>query len=136
MGFAELKEAFARGQTPDPGQLRGEYAVRLVTGIGPDIRFFGHKKVFPDTVEDTGGGCNSFWGGVRLGDFKINVQDSILGDGQKILKINYNRPGNPFFLKILNDELKKTEEGRYLGRGVFEIAGKAFNTFYFSLEKI
>jgi len=135
MFFSKQKKAFAAGETPNPAQLRGEFAVRLITGIGPDLRFFCHKKVFPETVEKTGGGCNKFWGGIRLGDFIIGVQESILGDGQNILKINYNRPGNPFYLKILNDELKKTGPESYLGRGVFEIAGKAINTFYFTLER-
>ncbi len=136
MSILGLKEAFAAGETPDPNELRGRFVVRLVTGIGPDIRFFGHLKFFPDEVEESGGGFNRFWGGMRIGNFKINVQQSILGDGEEILKINYNRPGNPFFIRALNDELKKVGQGRFLGRGVFLVFGKAFNSFYFSLEKI
>jgi hypothetical protein len=134
-----LREAFSRGETPQPGELKGQYAVKLVTGYLPDIRFFGHRKFFPDDVaEENGGkgGYNEFLKWMRIGSFKTEVTDSILDDGQRVLKINYNRKGNLFLIKPLNDELKRIREGYYLGRGVFHIFGLAFNTFYFSLEKI
>jgi len=133
--FLRLKEDFERASTPDPTELRGYFEVRLVTGILPDIRFFSHRKFFPEDVESQGGGYNEFLGLIRIGNFKIEVADSILGDGQTVLRVNYNRQGNPFWLKPLNDELKKIRDGYYLGRGIYSIGGYAFNTFYFSLEK-
>ena len=136
--FLRLKEDFAQASTPDPKELRGYFEVRLVTGILPDIRFFYHRKFFPDDVEDEGGGrggYNEFLGMIRIGNFKIGVIDSILGDGQKVLRVNYNRQGNPFWVRPLNDELKKISDGYYLGRGIFDIGGHIFNTFYFSLKK-
>ncbi len=133
-----LKDIFSQGQTPDPAELRGYYTVRLVTGLLPDLRFLGHRKFFPDSVdrEDSArGGYNEFLGRVRIGSFKIDSGDSALGDGQRVLRINYNRPGNPFWLRPLNDELKRLQEGYYLGRGVFVVGGRAFNSFYFSVER-
>ncbi|MFH1885912.1 MAG: hypothetical protein ABIM40_04375 [Pseudomonadota bacterium] len=130
-----LKKEFAGGTTPKPGELRGRFAVRLITGVTPDIRFFGHRKFFPPDVEQTGGGYNEFLGHIRLGDFSIAPVTSALGDGQEVLHINYNRPGNPFWIKPLNDELKKVAPGRYLGRGVLRLGPVKFNSFYFSLEK-
>ena len=135
-GYKKLKEAFAAGTTPDPAELRGYYKVKLVTGILPDFRSFLHCKFFPMGVEKEGGGFNEFLGFIRIGSFIIERTDSIMGDGQKVLRINYNRKGNPFWLKPLNDELKKISDGLYLGRGVFLIKGRAFNTFYFSVEKL
>lgn len=135
-GYKSLKEAFASGTTPDPSELRGYYKVKLVTGILPDIRSFLHCKFFPMGVETNGGGYNQFLGFIKIGNFIIEKTDSILKDGQKVLRIIYNRKGNPFWLKPLNDELKKVSEGLYIGRGVFLIMGHAFNTFYFSVEKI
>jgi len=135
-GYRSLKEAFSSGISPDPAELRGYFKVRLVTGILPDIRFFRHLKFFPMGVETSGGGFNEFLGVIRIGNFIIKSQESILGDGQKVLRIVYNRTGNPFWLRPLNDELKKISDGYYLGRGVFLINGKAINTFYFSVEKI
>ncbi|MEA2101201.1 MAG: hypothetical protein U9P80_01335 [Thermodesulfobacteriota bacterium] len=136
--FSELKDRFAAGTTPDPSDLRGYYAVKLITGILPDIRFFSHRKFFPPNVEEREGtgGYNEFLGLIRIGNFKIGVIDSILGDGQKVLRVNYNREGNPFWVRPLNDELKKIRDGYYLGRGIFDIGGHIFNTFYFSIEKM
>jgi hypothetical protein len=136
--FSNLKAQFAQGLTPDPGEMRGYYTVRLVSGFFPAIRFFGHCKFFPADVEDPqpgSGGFNEFWGGIRIGRFKIEQVESILGDGQEVLRVNYNRPGNPFWLRPLNDELKKIHDGYYLGRGVIQIFGLAFNSFYFSVER-
>ncbi len=136
LGYHSLKEAFAAGSTPAATELNGYYAVRLVTGFLPDIRFFSHRKFFPDEVATKGGGYNEFLGLVRIGNFITEQSQSILGDGQKVLRINYNRPGNPFWLKPLNDELKMLQPGIYLGRGVYRLGSLALNTFYFSVERI
>ncbi len=136
--FYQLKQKFRDGSTPDPGELRGYYTVRLVTGVFPPLRFFGHQKFFPADVEapqSGSGGFNEFWGGIRIGRFMIEKITSILGDGQVVLRVNYDRPGNPFWVRPLNDELKKIHEGCYLGRGVFKLFGGAFNSFYFSVER-
>jgi len=134
--YHSLKEAFAAGTTPLSTELKGYYAVRLVTGILPDIRFFSHRKFFPNDVSTKGGGFNEFLGLIKIGDFITEDAQSILGDGQQVLRINYNRPGNPFWLKGLNDELKMLQPGFYLGRGVFRLGSYALNTFYFSVERI
>ncbi|MEN6476247.1 MAG: hypothetical protein ABFD81_19685 [Syntrophaceae bacterium] len=136
LGYHSLKEAFAAGTTPASTELKGYYVVRLVTGILPDIRFFSHCKFFPDDVAVNGGGYNEFLGRIRIGDFITEDAQSILGDGQQVLRINYNRPGNPFWLKGLNDELKTLRPGFYLGRGVYRLGSIAINTFYFSVERI
>jgi len=133
-----LKETFSRGTTPDPSELRGFYDVRLLVPLLPAIRFFKHRKYFPDDAasENGGpGGFNEFLGRIRIGSFKTSVRDSALGDGQRVLHINYNRRGNSFILRALNDEVKRVGEGHYLGRGVFRMGGLAFNSFYFSVRK-
>jgi hypothetical protein len=135
-GYDSLKRAFASGSVPEATELNGYYAVRLVTGLLPDIRFFSHCKFFPADVAVQGGGFNEFLGLIKIGNFITESAVSILGDGQQVLRINYNRPGNPFWLKGLNDELKKLEEGFYLGRGVYRLGPFAVNTFYFSVERI
>ena len=136
--LARFKKQFLEGTTPDPGEMRGYYAVRLLPGLTPPIRFFRHSKFFPADVEDPfpgSGGFNEFLGLIRIGSFMIEQTKSILGDGQQVLRINYNRPGNPFWVKPLNDELKKIDDGYYLGRGIIKIFGLTFNSFYFSIER-
>ncbi|MBW1988078.1 MAG: hypothetical protein JRI97_00890 [Deltaproteobacteria bacterium] len=132
----ELKRRFAEGETPDINSIKGRYAVRLVTGLLPDIRFFGHSKFFPPDVTATGGGYNEFLGHVRLGNFRLEQQRSILPDQEKVALINYDRPGNPLPLKILKDELKEVGRDNYLGRGVFKLGPVKFKAFYFTLEKL
>ena len=136
--FLKLKKQFAESPPPDPEELHGYYAVRLMTGILPPLRFFGHRKFIPADAtapEPGGGGFNEFLGKIRIGSFMIEPADSILGDGQQVLRINYNRPGNPFWLRPLNDELKKIDVQSYLGRGVFRLFGLTFTSFYFSVER-
>ncbi len=133
-----LKKIFFHGTTPGLSELCGYYEVRLVMPLLPEIRFFGHRKFFPDdaALEQGGpGGYNEFLGRIHIGSFKISIRDSVLGDGQSVLHINYNRKGNSFILKMLNDEVKRVGEGHYLGRGVFRIGRLVFNSFYFSLRK-
>lgn len=132
-----LKEKFKAAQVPDPWELRGYYEVRLVTSILPAIRFFGHRKYFPHdaAIENCGrGGYNEFFGKIRIGSFKIDRGLSMLGDGQEVLRIIYNRKGNIFVLRILTDEVKRLGPGEYLGRGVIRIGRLVFNSFYFSLK--
>ena len=60
---SKLKKQFAAGSPPDPEELRGYYAVRLVTGFLPALRFFGHRKFFPVDAanpEPGSGGFNEF----------------------------------------------------------------------------
>ncbi len=136
--FLKLKKQFAQSPPPGTEELHGYYAVRLVTGFLPPLRFFGHRKFFPVDVADPepeSGGFNEFAGKIRIGLFTIEPADSILGDGQQVLRINYNRTGNPFWLRPLNDELKKVGDQCYLGRGVFRLFGLTFNSFYFSVER-
>ncbi|MFW5989476.1 MAG: hypothetical protein ACOCPQ_04500, partial [Desulfosudaceae bacterium] len=81
------------------------------------------------------GGFNEFLGRFRVGRFKIVPAASVLGDGQVVLQIIYNRPGNPFWLRPLTDELKKVGPDLFLGRGVLQLFGIRFNSFYFTVEK-
>ena len=134
----KLKKQFAESRAPSPAEIHGYYAVRLVTGFLPDLRFFGHRKFFPIDAADQepgSGGFNEFLGRIRVGSFAVKSKASILGDGQQVLCIDYNRPGNPFWLRILNDELKKIDADRYLGRGILTVFGLSFNSFYFSVER-
>ena len=109
-----LEEQFASGTIPEKNELKGYFAVKWVTGVFPETRFFGHQKYFPDDVADFQngkGGFNRFLNRITIGNFKIDTGKSALGDGETVLKIIYNREGNPFWLRILTDELKKIREG-------------------------
>jgi hypothetical protein len=132
-----LNKQFRDAAVPDTSELRGHYEVRLVTGVLPPIRFFGHRKYFPgdaDVENGVPGGYNEFFGTIRVGSFKIDRGLSTLGDGQEVLRIVYNRKGNNFLLRTLTDEVKRLGPGEYLGRGVIRVGPLVFNSFYFSLK--
>lgn len=129
-----FQDDFDHGVARDPNDLEGEYAVRLVARFLPvPVRFFGHTKVFH---HGAGGitGYNSFLGGlVKTGHFQVTRGASV--DGADVTQINYDTPENPFFMRPLTDEVRETEPGTFLGRGMMKIAGKARNVFWFTVSR-
>lgn len=133
MGYADI---FKNAKTPKVKDLKGEFTVKLAVPYLPQIQFAGHQKVFPTNVSTKGGGINQFLGGlIKLGNFRIQPGPSELGDGLNVMKILYNHPDNPFFLKLLTDEIREVKPGYYLGRGILDIFGKKMNSFYFTVTK-
>jgi hypothetical protein len=119
----------------NPEDLSGEYAVHLVAWYLPiPIRFFGHKKVFRQDSAGTTG-YNSFLGGlVKTGHFQ--VERGAAADGAEVTKISYDVPRNPFFMRLLTDEVRETKPGQFLGRGMMNIFGKPRNVFWFTVTKL
>lgn len=129
------KKLFKIGELPKVRDLKGSYIVRLAPPILPPIRLAGHQKYFPDHVASQGGGFNRFLGLLKLGNFRIELGNSELSDGLTVLKIIYDHPKNPFFLRLLTDEIREIKPGHYLGRGIVNILGIKFNIFYFTVTK-
>ena len=130
----KYKKRFEASGVPKIEDFSGRYAVRLVMPVVPDIRFFGHFKFVPDLGAGERG-WNSFWGGIRLGAFRMERGKSSL-DGLEVVKIIYDDPSNPFFLKVLTDEVREERPGFYFCRGVFDVAGKPVIGMYFTMEKL
>jgi hypothetical protein len=115
-------------------ELEGEYAVHLVAQYLPKpLRFLGHKKVFRKGVDGVKG-YNAFLGGlVKTGHFQVKRGQA--PDGSEVTKIIYDTPKNPFFMRPLTDEARETAPGKFLGRGMMKLAGKARNVFWFTVTK-
>lgn len=130
----KFSEQFDAGVARDPDQLAGEYAVRLVAGFLPaPVRFFGHKKVFERTAMGITG-YNAFLGGlVKTGRF--HVERGPAADGADVTQIIYDTPENPFFMRPLTDEVRETQPGTFLGRGMMKIGGRARNVFWFTVSR-
>lgn len=59
-----------------------------------------------------------------------------LADNIDVLKIDYNLPQNPFWLRFILDEIVEVERGKYLGKVHLNlIPGLPFSLGYFRLEK-
>lgn len=126
---------FSRATVPELDEFEGLYRVRLLPPLLPSIRFFGHCKFFPADAAARGGGYNRFFGFLRIGNFRMERGASETGDGEQVVRIIYDDRSNPFYLRPLVDELKKTGEDSYIGRGIYRIGGKKINIFYFTVRK-
>ena len=127
-------DQFDQARPRDPEALAGEHAVHLVARFLPaPLRFLGHRKVFtagPDGV----GGYNAFLGGrVKTGYFR--VARGTAADGSEVTQIIYDLPQNPFFMRPLTDEVRETAPGTFLGRGMYRLAGRARNLFWFTVTR-
>ncbi len=79
-------------------------------------------------------GHNEFLGGlVRAGRFRVSR--GAAADGADVTQIIYDTPKNPRFMRGLTDEVRETAPGRFLGRGMMELAGRARNVFWFTVTK-
>ncbi len=59
-----------------------------------------------------------------------------LADNIDVLKIDYNLPQNPFWLRFILDEIVEVEKGKFLGKVHLNlIPGLPFSLGYFRLEK-
>jgi hypothetical protein len=67
--------------------------------------------------------------------FKTYVGKGLLDD-KEVLKIDYDLPENPFFVRWVVDEIVEVERGKYLGKAhVRVLPFMPFTIIYFSLEK-
>jgi len=127
---------FAKAGVPDLDEFKGDYAVKTVSAYFPAFRLLGHRKHFPSGIIKEGGGYNCFLDRIKLGIFRIEISGSMLGDGLEVMKIIYDAPVNPFFLKLLTDEVREVRPGYYICRGIYNIFGKPTNIMYFTLEQL
>ncbi|MDP2226933.1 MAG: hypothetical protein Q8J78_05610 [Moraxellaceae bacterium] len=128
------QDEFAVAAARNPDALDGEYAVHLVAPFLPrPLRFFGHTKVFRREGSVTLG-YNRFLGGlIKTGRFY--VARGRAEDGSEVTQILYDLPDNPFFMRPLTDEVRETAPGRFLGRGIMTIAGRARRVFWFTVTR-
>lgn len=57
-----------------------------------------------------------------------------LADNIDVLKIDYNIPQNPFWLRFILDEIVEISSGKYLGKVHINFFGLPFSLGYFRLE--
>ena len=61
---------------------------------------------------------------------------SLRDASKKVLRIDYNVPANPFWLRTVTDEVVEYEPGKYIGKlNVRWLPGVPFTLGYFFLEK-
>lgn len=91
-------------------------------------------KSFLPHSEDRGEGINRvFMDRLRLFRFETFIGRSRAGDFDAV-QLDYDKPGNPFFIRAIKDEIRELRPGLYLGQAYVELRGAAHLGLYFGLE--
>ncbi len=124
------QDAFVKGTFPSPlpvGLLKGS-----VDGL--QVSWKGKKLNADDQT-----GINIFVG--KNGEeerypFKTDQAKGLRDPKVDVLRIDYDLPGNPFWLRRITDEIVQVEKGKYLGKVHIRILpGYPFTMGYFQLEQ-
>ena len=128
-------ERFRNGWVPDQIDLEGRYAVHLVGPLLPQIRVLRQCKVFERAGAGISG-INEFLGFLRVARFRVERGRSLSDPSLEVIRIVYDDPRNPFFVRPLVDEIRQIGEGTYLGQGMYSVLGQAVWAFWFQVERI
>ncbi|MCA9628416.1 MAG: hypothetical protein KC766_12150 [Myxococcales bacterium] len=136
LGVDELRALYEAGELFDLKCLEGAPRGRMLTlagGLGkPTARrmlarlakaglFPWRGKSFSTHSDDAqrGGGVNRL---LLLGDrfpFDTFVEASAI-DGKPCIRLDYDKPENPFFIRVIRDELREVAKDLYLGPAMFD----------------
>ncbi len=124
------QEKFRSG-TADTATLNGDYT-GFVTGYEGAWQ---GKSI--NQAENTG--INRFKEGdqvVQKYPFKTYVGKGLRDKDLDVIKLDYNQPGNPWWLRFIIDEMVSTGPDTYLGKVHIHLApGITFSMGYFTLKK-
>jgi hypothetical protein len=115
-------KVFNSGHVPDV--LNGEYTGNSQSKSDWLGKRFDHERQT---------GINRFPGGDRY-PFTTSTGQSIKGNKQ-VLKLNYNVSGNPWWLRLIVDEVVETAPGKYQGKVFVRLGPLVFTLTYFQLSK-
>lgn len=123
-----MQKQFLSGSVPTKlpeGLYKGQVPGHTFTWQG--------KKFMKD-----GTGINVFKDGDKISDkypFKFYVAQG-LQDNKQVIRIDYNLPENPLWLRFIVDEIVETSQGKYLGKlHIKLLPGLVASLGYFDLEK-
>jgi hypothetical protein len=126
------------------GDLRGRMlAIPAIKGAAASIlrafagsaRFPWRGKSFTPLGADRGEGINRvFTDRLHLFRFETFVAPSRAGSFDAV-QLDYDKPGNPFFIRAIKDEIRQLAPGLYLGQAYVMIKDQAHLGLYFGLER-
>ncbi|PCC75472.1 hypothetical protein SAMN02745121_00011 [Nannocystis exedens] len=147
-----LRGLYARGAVPDDltvldGRPKGRMLAVRGLEHGPVGRFLrafaGHPrfpwdgKSFSPERDDEGRGINRVDLLVRRFEwfpFVTRIEPSVV-DGQPCVYLDYEQPGNPWFIARIRDELREVAPGLYLGPAMWKRAdGGATHVLWFAVD--
>jgi len=105
----------------------GFFKGSALTGLGKNWQ----GKVFD---RHKGKGINQFTDGKRY-SFRVYPAAGLRDADMQVLRIDYNQPGNPWWLRFVVDEIVQVSPGHYLGKVHVKILpGLPFSLTYFELS--
>lgn len=92
-------------------------------------------KSFAAVAEDRGTGVNRVVSDrVRLFRFTTHVGPS-RHDGAPAFQLDYDHPGNPFFIRAVEDELRALTPGLFLGQAWLRVGERKHFVLWFGLQR-
>lgn len=121
---------FASGQFPAPA-LDGDYKGNQFTGLGKNWlgkNFYAREnKGINNFSSETAGQTE------RRYPFATSRANGLRNKDLEVLQLDYNQPGNPFWMQFIKDELVQTAPGEYLGKIHVKLGPLVVTLGYFRL---
>ena len=138
------------GRTPQVADLDGDLIGRMLivpwapSFLAAPLRAWARSRAFPwrgktfhSIAPDRGVGINRVFGDTnprRWFRFDTYVGPSRAGEFDA-LQLDYDNPGNPFFIRAIKDEVREVESGLWLGQAWLVYGRRQFLAVYFGLLK-
>lgn len=123
---------FANGQFPAPA-LEGNYKGNQFTGLGKNWlgKNFNARenKGINNFSSETAGKTEQRY------PFATSKATGLRNTDLDVLQLDYNQPGNPFWLQFIKDELVQTAPGEYLGKIHVKVGPLVVMLGYFRLSQ-
>jgi hypothetical protein len=145
-----LRRLYVGARTPAVADMTGDLRGRMLALVAIPgwlfwwARLLARTRLFPwrgksfraDGPDATRGtGINRvFTDGIRWFEFATFVAPSRAGDFGA-LQLDYDNPGNPFFIRAIKDEVREVKPGLFLGQAYFKTKKREILLLYFGLEK-
>ena len=145
----ELHDVYRQAATPTIAEVTGDMRGRMLAfnGLGRGLlaralrafarwRFFPWRgKSFRALGPDHGEGINRVFGDRkprRWFRFETKIGPSRAG-GFDAFHLDYDNPGNPFYIRAIKDEIRRVGPGLYLGQAYLVTSKRARLVLYFGL---
>jgi hypothetical protein len=147
MGKRELDQVFLSGTTPTLEEMNGVVNGSVLSGVsilnnGLLRRFINLGwfvwigKIFESVSKDESKGINRF----KVGPFRFlryrcetKINTPLVGP-RDVYYLNYDIPGNPWYIRRIRDDIKKVGDGLFLGSANFKVRDKYRFLVFFGLE--
>lgn len=108
------------------GEYRGSASGYLGSWQGKTIDEAGQRGI--NRFTQNGGVVNKY-------PFTTYIGKGLRDTDQDVMKLDYNQPGNPWWLKFIVDEVVKVGEGEYLGKVHVRLGPAVSTLMWFRLTK-